>query len=79
MGLSEEERRQFFKRAGGQCECTASSCSRHAPGMRCTYPLAPGFWDVSRRYPAGTDRLSNFTAMCAACLEETAYMLREEF
>jgi hypothetical protein len=75
VGLTEKERQKVYRRSGGRCECTAEFCDRHPPGERCPHPLASGFWDVTHRHGGGHDKLGGYTAMCAACLEETAFML----
>ncbi len=74
MSLSDQQRKDIFNRAGGRCECAASFCSRHPPRSRCPHPLAAGFWDATARDWDAPRTLDNIVAMCAACLEETAYL-----
>lgn len=74
MSLTEAQREEVFRRAGGRCECTEGYCDRHRPGERCPHPLSPGFWDAIRKPSGKLNAAEDYVGLCAACLEETAYV-----
>ncbi len=65
---TQELRDAVYKRAGGRCECTMKSCSRHAG--RCTAELR-GEWEVHRLSAGGAYALSNVIGMCQMCHRNT--------
>lgn len=71
MPISEEIRRELFRRAGGRCECTMSVCSHHRSGQRCPHGLHSGSWEAHHRWAGGGDTLSNLIALCATCHKNT--------
>lgn len=71
MAVSEAIRKELYKRAGGQCECTMRVCDHHRPGVRCSRGLSPGHWDAHHKTAGGPDILSNLVAMCATCHKNT--------
>ncbi len=68
MSISEETRQALYQRAGGQCECTMSTCSHHTG--RCTAALR-GEWEAHRITAGGAYALSNLRAMCQTCHRNT--------
>ena len=70
MAISEKTRKELYARAGGQCECTMSSCD-HPGGRRCSRGLSPGYWEAHHRTAGGGDTLGNLIAMCATCHKNT--------
>ncbi len=68
MAVSEETKKELYRRAGGRCECTMSVCGHSG---RCTRSLIPGYWDAHHRNANDPDTLSNLIAMCATCHKNT--------
>ncbi len=71
MTISEETKKELYRRAGGRCECTMRICSHHRAGSRCPHSLTPGYWDAHRKNANGPYVLSNLIAMCATCHKNT--------
>lgn len=71
MAISEETRKELFKRAAGRCECRMSVCNHHRAGQRCPHGLHSGSWEAHHRWAGGPDSLSNLIAMCATCHKNT--------
>ena len=69
--ISEEMREALHKRAKGQCECTMRVCQHHIAGTRCPRMLNVGHWEAHRINAGGPYVLSNLTAMCETCHENT--------
>ena len=72
MAISENTRKELYKRAGGTCECTMSVCNHSG---RCSNGLSAGYWDAHHKTSVaagGSDALSNLTAMCATCHKNTS-------
>lgn len=68
MAISEETKKELYKRAGGICECIMNVCDHRG---RCTRTLAPGYWDAHHKNADGPDTTSNLIAMCATCHKNT--------
>lgn len=71
MAITEQTRKDLYRRAGGRCECTMNVCSHHSG--RCSHQLSPG-WEAHHRTSisaGGHDGLSNLTAMCVTCHKNT--------
>jgi len=68
MAVSDETRKNLYRRAGGQCECTMK-CSHHT-GKRCPHKLNPG-WEAHHRTAGGPDNLGNLIAICVTCHKNT--------
>lgn len=70
MAISEETRRQLYRRAGGKCECTMNNCTHVG---RCNKDLGSN-WEAHHRTSVaagGSDALSNLIAMCVICHKNT--------
>ena len=68
MPASQQLREDVRQRAGGQCECTMTTCSHHT--RRCNAVLR-GPWEVHRRAAGGEFSLSNVIGMCQTCHRNT--------
>ena len=42
MAFSQATKDAAYRRAGGKCECTMTTCSKHRSGSRCNADLIPG-------------------------------------
>ncbi len=71
MAMSEQTKRDLYKRAGSRCECTMKVCDHHPAGRRCPRQLVAGYWEAHHRSAAGGDTLGNLIAMCATCHKNT--------
>jgi 5-methylcytosine-specific restriction endonuclease McrA len=59
-----------YRRAGGRCECTRTSCGHIG---RCPRPLSAG-WEahhIVSQLAGGADTLANCEALCLACHRDT--------
>jgi len=73
MAFSQATKDAAYRRAGGKCECTMTTCSKHRSGSRCNADLSRG-WHAHHRHSqaaGGDDSLGNCLAMCVACHENT--------
>lgn len=62
---------QAWKRSGGKCECTRSSCKHIG---RCNKVLTAHNWHAHHKTSVaagGADTLSNCEALCVPCHENT--------
>ena len=69
MAFSHETMDAAYRRAGGRCECTLSTCGHHTEHVRCNASLANG-WHAHHKHPVsegGGDNLSNCLALCPPC------------
>lgn len=60
-------RDDVYSRAGGQCECTVTSCGHSG---RCPAMLR-GEWEVHRITAGGPYTMSNVKGMCQTCHHNT--------
>ena len=73
MAFADTTKAAAYRRAGGQCECTMSSCNNHRAGSRCQNRLGNN-WHAHHRTAVaagGSDDLGNLLAMCIPCHENT--------
>ena len=71
MAFSQETMDAAYRRAGGKCECTLSTCGHHADRVRCNASLANG-WHAYHKHPVsegGGDNFTNCLALCSPCHE----------
>ena len=70
MAFSQQVKDDAWRRAGGKCECTRSTC-RHHTG-RCNAALNK--WHAHHKVSqnaGGADTLNNCEALCVQCHENT--------
>jgi len=68
MAVSEETKKELYKRAGGRCECTMGVCGHNG---RCPRSLVPDYWDAHHLNANGPNTPGNLIAMCATCHKNT--------
>ena len=70
MAFSEDTKKDAWRRVGGKCECTRTTCGHHTG--RCNARLDK--WHAHHKTAVssgGSDVLSNCEALCVPCHQNT--------